>query len=56
MKFIERVEIVDEYETWLNLQNKKNDFKLNNSPLTFLVFLETKGLLIDISKKRGIFE
>lgn len=53
MRFNKRVEIMDEYETWLNLQNDKNYFTLNNSPLTFLVFLETKGLLKESESGEG---
>ena len=53
MKYNKRVEIMDEYETWLNLQNEENDFTLNNSPLTFLVFLETRGLLKESESGEG---
>lgn len=44
----QRVELAAEYHKWLS-EKSKDQFKIADQPENFLVFLETKGLLREIS-------
>lgn len=48
MKFSDRLKIVVKYYKWLNKQNySEEDYEIMDCHETFLVFLETEGLLKD---------
>lgn len=49
MKFSDRVNLAHRFNIWLQDENKKHPFRIANNPVTFLVFLESRGLLKEIS-------
>lgn len=53
MLFSERIKLQVEYAAWLSDANRKNGHTIENSPTTFLVFLDTKGLLKESHEKKG---
>lgn len=50
MKFSDRLKLTMEYRQWLEQENDKNNFCIPSNPETFLVFLETKGLIKEKSE------
>lgn len=57
MRFKERLKVIDDYEKWLKeenykLEQSKASFRIDNSYLVFLAFLDKEGYLKESNNEK----
>lgn len=53
MTFKQKLDLVREYKKWVERENEKHGFNLCDNHETFLAFLETKNLLVEVETWEG---